>query len=40
MRCYEYRYGQDPESERPSPWADYSKALTGINGIVDPVFGK
>ena len=31
---YEYRYGQDPESEWPSTWADYSKALTGINGIL------
>lgn len=31
---YEYRYGQDPESEWPSTWADYSKALTRINGIL------
>ena len=31
---YAYRYGQDPESEWPSPWADYSKALTRINGIL------
>ena len=35
---YEYRYSQDPESEWPSTWADYSKALARINGIVDPLF--
>lgn len=34
---YAYRYGQDPESEWPSLWKDYAKALDRVNEIMGGV---